>query len=50
MVSYSKAVDNDLEGKYYIGIYSIAECTFTINTFILKNEEITTSVLMQTGI
>ena len=37
MVNFSKENDGDLTGNYYIGVYSIAECEFTINTFVIKN-------------
>ena len=39
MVNYTKEIDGDLAGNYYIGVYSIADCTFTINTFIVKESE-----------
>ena len=38
MVNYTKEIDGDLAGNYYIGVYSIAECSFTINTFIVKGD------------
>ena len=37
MVNYTKKLDGDLTGNYYVGVYSIAECTFIINTFIERN-------------
>ena len=38
MVNYTKSIDGDLTGNYYIGVYSIAECMFTINTFLVRKE------------
>lgn len=37
MVNFTKKLDGDLAGNYYVGVYSIAECTFIINTFLIRN-------------
>ena len=36
MINYTKDFDGNLTGNYYVGVYSIAECAFIINTFVEK--------------
>ena len=35
VVNFNNKIDGDLAGNYYIGIYSISECAFTINTYLI---------------
>ncbi len=38
LVNFKKEHEGNLKGNYYIGVYSIAECAFTMNTFLIKNK------------
>ena len=34
MVNFTKLKDGNLNGSYYIGVYAISDCAFTINVIV----------------